>query len=79
MTSGGTTLRGFVPKARTAIALHVPQYTVWGAGTDIGKSLVSAGICRTQTLKVRCMCCDDISARICIAAARYGNKVCRNV
>jgi len=51
MTSGGTTLRGFVPKARTAIALHVPQYTVWGAGTDIGKSLVSAGICRTQTLK----------------------------
>eukprot|EP00959_Pyramimonas_sp_CCMP1952_P120728 2524094-Pyramimonas_sp.AAC.1 len=25
--------------------LDVPQYCVWGAGTGIGKSLVSAGIC----------------------------------
>jgi hypothetical protein len=26
--------------------LHVPAYTIWGANTDVGKTLVSAGLCR---------------------------------
>jgi predicted GTPase len=29
-----------------AAGLHVPAYTIWGANTDVGKTLVSAGLCR---------------------------------
>jgi predicted GTPase len=30
----------------SAAGLHVPAYMVWGANTDVGKTLVSAGLCR---------------------------------
>jgi predicted GTPase len=39
------TLSSDLDKSTAALSLDVPQYCVWGAGTGIGKTLVSAGIC----------------------------------
>ena len=35
----------------TDLGLKVPSYIVWGAGTDVGKTLVSCGICHMASLK----------------------------
>jgi hypothetical protein len=35
----------------TDLGLQVPSYIVWGAGTDVGKTLVSCGICHVASLK----------------------------
>lgn len=37
--------------ARADQGLRVPTYMVWGAGTDVGKTLVSCGICHIASLK----------------------------
>lgn len=33
--------------------LEVPSFMVWGANTDVGKTLVSAGLIRAARLQVR--------------------------
>jgi hypothetical protein len=57
------------------LSMDAPVYIVWGAGTDVGKTLISAGICYAASqISVGC-CFPYIVFIICIQISLYSSNV----
>lgn len=62
-----------------AAGLHVPAYTIWGANTDVGKTLVSAGLCRAvvhSNVGTLALIPSDVARMLALQASRSADAMC---